>query len=295
MTSKELLSGLFANLADDLKKYGFEPVYPSGARQGEAPIITRSGTSALINFAGEKGKLRLLYSDNKVWLLGAAADAVSEDDTDYASLSSNLFILDEYTAKDVVSVSNEMRETVEESFGKKDYFQKQIEKSNPKAVSRSAARSGSAAYDANTLALKLIGVYGQLRDPFNANMQTYGEFLAEDFFANEAAPLVRETIRANDPKKMRRLFNVFTELFDNGSNEVQDIICVTILGSIRNDPQLISNMLPYLSDPMLEPVTAVNRILGRSKAQRSRLEHPPKYKPKKKKKAKRPGSSLLGG
>ena len=84
---------------------------------------------------------------------------------------------------------------------------------------------------------------------------------------------------------MKRLFNILCEIYEDGTNEVQSLIAVTVLGFIENDPVLVQRIMPYLADSMIEPVFAVSKRLKKSKSAKMRLENPPKYKPPKKKKA----------
>ncbi len=105
---------------------------------------------------------------------------------------------------------------------------------------------------------------------------------------------ILQTIRENQPQKMKKLFGILGDVYEDGTNEVQGLIAVTVLGPIRDDPELIQRILPYLTDTMLQPVLAVNTRLAKSKSANLRLAHPPKYKPKKQK---GPGlmQRLMGG
>ena len=154
----------------------------------------------------------------------------------------------------------------------------------PTPVSKAAAKSGEACYDANTFANRLSVIYPELRDEYRKNIETYGEFLPEDFFKNHAAPVVIKVIKENNPQKMRKLFNLLNEIYDDGTNEIQSIIAVTVLGELNNDQDLLANCVDYMSADMISPVVQVNKYLAKSKSARMRLENPPKYKPKKAKK-----------
>ena len=94
---------------------------------------------------------------------------------------------------------------------------------------------------------------------------------------------------------MKRLFNIFAEIYEDGTNEVQSLIAVTALGFIENDPVIVQQIMPYLTDSMLEPVLAVSKRLKKSKSAKMRLQNPPKYKPPKQKKRKGLMESLMGG
>ena len=283
MTLVELMQALYSGLADKMEQCGFSPVFPADVKTNELPAIERSSSSMYIDYASEKSKLRLLFSDNKIYLLAADKDASTLDDKDYSKIATNLFILEEYSLRDVKSVINELSETLEDNFGVKNVFAKKNGQKKPAVVTRNQAKSGAMSYDSNTLAVKLLGIYPELKEHYYENVNSYGDFLCEDFFVHHGNAPVMDTIKQNNPASMKRLFNVLCEIYDNGTNEVQNLIAVTILGSAKNDPDLMKAMLPYLSDSMLEPVIEINKILATSKSANMRLENPPKYKPKKKK------------
>lgn len=282
MLLTELMSALYKGLEAEYSKYGFSPVFPEGIKANEVPAVLREGDAMYIDYTGAKGKLRMLYSENKIFLLAAPVEADSTDDAQYSRISTNLFILDEYDSRDVKSAINELSETLSDNFGKKDVFAKSSQK-KPGVVSRAAAKGG-ASYDSNTLAVKLLGAYPELKEAYNDNIRSYGDFLSEDFFIHHATPVILKTIEENDAQRMKKLFNILNEIYDSGSNDVQNTIAVTILGAVKNEPTKLTNMIPYLGDTMLEPVLEVNKILEKSKSANMRLENPPKYKPKKDKK-----------
>ena len=93
-----------------------------------------------------------------------------------------------------------------------------------------------------------------------------------------------DVIRENNPVKMKKLFNLLNDIYEDGTNETQSIIAVTILGSMNNDQQLLANCIDYMCEDMMSPVIQVNKYLESSKSAKMRLENPPKYKPKKAKK-----------
>ncbi|MCH5199168.1 MAG: hypothetical protein J1E34_09725, partial [Oscillospiraceae bacterium] len=222
-------------------------------------------------------------------------DVDLSDDSAFNLDSTFLLIPEEYDEKDVKSLYNEINEYLSETYSKKT---KIVSKNkNVQTVSKAAARSGALSYDPVTLASKIAAMFpymSYLKDEIKRNVDEYGEFLCEDFFVEHANSEIMNIIRENNPQKMKKLFNILGEVYEDGTNEVQSLIAVTILGQIQNDPKLIQQIMPYLTDTMLEPILAANERLGKSKSSRLRLENPPKYKPKKQK---RPGllQSLMGG
>lgn len=277
----EVMSVLYDGIAPTMTKCGFYPEYQEGSRKTGCPAYLR-GDGAVMDFSGEKGVTRFVFSVDRIHMLFAANDADRGDDSAFTRDTTYLYVLDEYTEKDAKGIAAEINDYMEDTFVVKK--KKEVSVKNINTVSRSKVKSGLLAYDPVTLATKLAGLYPELKTPLEMNIQQYGEFLCEDFFVNHANRCIENTIRENNSQKMKRLFNILSEVYEDGTNEVQSLIAVTALGFIQNDPELIQRILPLMSDSMIEPVTAVSLRLKKSKSARMRLENPPKYKPPKKKK-----------
>lgn len=283
----QIMQQLYDELADTMQACDFAPVFPEGVGKKELPAVSASGRTVIDYRSEQEGKqniaLRLEQYDDKVALLCAQKEGELTQG-DFAQLT--LCLLDPKTAdiKDIRFVAAECRESVEERFGK--HAKKDISTVKlPQPVSKAAAKSGSAFYDANTLASRLSVLYPELREPYRENVATYGDFMPEDFFVHHGNAPIMATIRQNNPQKMKKLFNLLNEIYEDGTNETQSLIGVTILGQIDNDQELLANCLDYMSEDMVSPVIQVNKLLGSSsgKSIKMRMENPPQYKPKKKK------------
>jgi len=288
------LDTIYQNIRPVMESCGFSAKLPEGRKPNESGVYER-GESLVMDFSGEKGMLRLVYSSDRLHLLSGAPDVDLSDDSAFNLDSTFLLIPEEYNEKDVKSLYNEINEYLSETYAKKTKIVSKTK--NVQTVSKAAAKSGALSYDPVTLASKIASMFpylSYLKDEIKNNIDEYGEFLCEDFFVNHANKEIMSIINENNPQKMKKLFNVLGEVYEDGTNEVQSLIAVTILGQIQNDPKLMQQIIPYLSDTMLEPVLAANKRLQKSKSSRLRLENPPKYKPKKEKK---PGllAGLMGG
>lgn len=280
-----LFTTLYADLESTMSKLGFSVEKPENYEKGTAPVFTRDNAT-YIAYSGEKGKVRILFNDNKIRLLVAEKDAKSDDDSDYSLLASFLVVLDEYELRDLKSTVNEIIENIEEAFTPKQIAKRQQNVKAQATVSRSAVKSGALLYDPATLAIRLAALYPELKDEYKNHVSEYDEFLCEEFFVKNVNPRIHETIKENNPQKMKKLFSILNEIYDDGSNEVQDVIIVTILASCDYQGDMMKTVLSYVNDSILEPFVRVNKILKSSKSARLRLENPPKYKPKKKNKKK---------
>ncbi len=284
------LNLIMKGIEGTLSELGFQVEYPEGIQKPELPIAT-VGNKSVIMYRGEKGRVRLEFENNKLGLFIARADESDAPDDDMPRISLSLLELETFEERDLKYIFEEYIETLEKNFSNKNSM---AGKKLPTPVSRTQAKSGALSYDANTLGSRFTTIYPELREEYKSNIETYGEFLAEDFFVNHGNAIVIETIRENDKVKMRKLFNLLNDIYEDGTNDTQSLVGVTILGvSLAENPDLVDNAKSYFSDTMKEPVGEIISYLSKSKSARMRLENPPLYKPKKDKK-KGMVSSMLG-
>ena len=238
--------------------------------------VTEEDETAFAEFKKGDLTLRLLSHDNLLDVMEKVEDG------EFAKTESNLLDLDSYEERDIKSLCNEITDTVATSHGKKA---KQATKKAPQTISKSAAKNGTA-YDANTLASRIVTLYPELKDAYKENFQKYDEFLGEDFFVNHGNACVMRTIRSNDTQQLKKLFKILSEIYENGSNDVQDLVVVTILGEIDNDKELLEKCREYITDDdFYETLVAVNKYLASPAGKKAKelMKNPPAYKPPKKK------------
>lgn len=285
-----VLGDVFKGLGEIVKDCGFEPVIPEGIEKDALPAVTDSGRIT-IEYKGENKAVKIEFFNNKITLLGAKKEGEILA-SDFSQLSVSLLEPEVANEKDVKYIVNEFGDTLVETFGTKN--QKPVKNKLPQPVSKAAAKSGSVTYDPNTLANRFTAIYPELREEYKANCEKYGKFLPEDFFVNHGNAVVHATIRENNPAKMKKLFNLLNDIYEDGSNETQSIIAVTILGSMENDQEMLAACVDYMSDDMTAPVINVNKFLASKsgKGAKMKLAKPPKYRPEKAKKKKGMMSNL---
>ncbi|MPN38467.1 hypothetical protein SDC9_185991 [bioreactor metagenome] len=94
-----------------------------------------------------------------------------------------------------------------------------------------------------------------------------------------------DTIKKNEKQSMKKLFNLLNDIYVDGTNDIQGIIAVTILGQLNNDQVLIANCLDYMDPDLTKAVIHVNQYLGSKNGQKAinLLQNPPRYKPEREK------------
>lgn len=284
------LNLIMKGIEGTVKKAGLEVEYPEGVRPPELPITVK-GNKTIIMYRGENGRIRIINEGEQLALHIATANQSDAPDDDMPRVSLSLLDLETFDERDLKYIFEEYIETIEKSFNFKTTA---TGKKLPTPVSRTQAKSGAVAYDANTLGDRFTKLYPQLRDEYKRNVEMYDEFLAEDFFVNHGNEIFISIVRENDKTKMRQLFKLLNDIYEDGTNDTQSLVAVTIIGaSISDNPELLKNCEEYFSDTMREPVTEIIAYLSKSKGAKLRLANPPIYKPQKQKK-KGMFASMLG-
>lgn len=252
------------------------------------PVIKELGFSKLkgvdnaLAFKGNKGLFRVIY-DSKANILSFECSYEDKgEDTEYQTISKSLFELDRVNDKDCKSAANEIADEVKSLFAVKK--QVNLDKVKmPKAVSRSKAKNGTVCYDAASLANRFGVLYPEYKEDIKKNIAQYGEFLSEEFFMTIGTPKVLDVIKNGTEAEQKRLFKMLGEVYEDGTNEVQDIIGVTILGEMKNDEKMMAVADKYMTEYMSGPVHEINKLTAKKNKWTKKLANPPAYKPKKNK------------
>lgn len=235
-----------------------------------------------IYFKGEKGVYRLVHDKSTNILQFECAYEDKGDETEYKTISRSLFELDAIDDRDVKSTSNEIVDELERLF--KVRKQVNLDKVKmPKSVSRTKAKNGIVSYDVDSLANRFGTLYPEFKDEIKKNVMQYGEFLPEDFFMNYGTPKVLDVIKNGTEAERKKLFKLLNEVYEDGINDVQDVIAVTILGEMKNDKEMMAVADKYMTEYMSGAVHEVNKLTAKNNRYTKKLKNPPAYKPKKNK------------
>lgn len=248
----------------------------------ELGFAVKSSDNDSLVFSGDKGVYRLVFdSSNSIMSFECAYDTEAQE-PEFNTLSRSLFDPVTYNEKDAKSLSNEIRDELTSLFMARKKVNLDKVKM-PKAVSRTKAKNGIISYDTDSLANRFGTLYPDMKDAVKENIAKYGEFLPETFFTEIGTERVMDVIANGGEAEVKKLFKMLNEVYEDGTNEVQDIIGVTILGEMKNDPKLMEVADKYMSEYMSGPVHEINKITSKKNKLTKLLKNPPPYKPKKKK------------
>ena len=235
-----------------------------------------------LSYKSDKGLFRIGYdAKSNIMSLECSYEDRGEE-TSYETISKSLFELENADERDCRSFANEVSDEIHSLFASRKKVDLDKIKM-PKAVSRSKAKNGVISYDADSLANRFGVLYPDLKNDIKQNISDYGEFLPETFFQEIGTPRVLDVIKNGSETDRKKLFKMLGEVYEDGTNEVQDIIGVTILGEMKNDPQMMEVADRYMTAYMAGPVHEINKVTAKKNRWTKKLANPPAYKPKKKK------------
>lgn len=266
----------------------FSLVKENGVKADKISIYQEDEVQYL-RYKGQQGAYKVMLNDgSNILTLECSGD--NTDDAEYKEVSKSLFDISDADDRAIKSLVNELIDDLSPLYKerKKDLAQVKL----PKSTSKSAVKNGMVSYTDVDLATRFADQYSELKDAAKEIMLKYDELLPETFFMEHGTPLVLEILRSKDDLKLKKLFKLLNDVYENGTNSAQDVIAVTILGEMKNDPALLETADIYMCEYMSGPVHQVNHIIGKSTVQK-KLKTPPPYKPKKPKKSVM--SSLMSG
>lgn len=232
-----------------------------------------------ITFSGEKGAYKVAYDKDNGIVSFECEDEKNQGE--FNTISKSLFDTQSYDERDAKSLANEIDDEIKSLYNARKKVD--IDKIKmPKAVSRTKAKNGVISYDSDSLANRFGVMFPETKDDIKENIAKYGEFLPETFFTEIGTKKVIDVIARGNDAECKKLFKMLNEIYEDGTNEVQDIIGVTILGAMKNDKELLATADKYMSEYMSGPVHEINKLLKKENKFTKQLKNPPAYKPKKK-------------
>lgn len=251
-------------------------------KNNELGFKRSSADDKSIVFCGDKGMYRLVYNPDGPVLEFDCAYETEESEAKWNTVSKTLFELEAIEERDAKSTANEISDEITSLFAARKKVDLDKIKM-PKAVSRTKAKNGAINYDTDSLANRFGVLFPDLKDEIKRNIAAYGEFLPETFFMEYGTPRVLDVLRNGSDAEVKKMFKMLNEVYEDGTNEVQDIIGVTILGEMKGDKELMARADEYMIEYMAGPVHEINKLTAKNNRLTKKLKNPPPFKPKKEK------------
>ena len=173
---------------------------------------------------------------------------MAEAGGEYGEVSSWLFD-DSQTERDAGSVGIDFTETLRERLGVKKNLRTERIVDMPTAQKEGA--------DIATFAKKMLDVYPQLKEPYRAHVQKYGNFLYLNFFGEYLVPLLHAALYSGDRKAIKKVFTVFESTYITGDRDTVNAMLAVIAAAVCDDTVAQDNLAKTLAENnhMLKAIT----------------------------------------
>lgn len=252
-----------------------------------------------ITFSGDAGDATLKLEGNILQTL-----CRKKDTDDFKCVSQTLFDCEteDWDIKDTKSAANEVSESVASFFGTAVVYETQENKANAKANTKSskgkaqmtpeienfiaqgqkkkAKRESTITYEPENLANRMENIFPAIKGSIDKNIEKYEMFLPEEYFRENVTDKIIEAIKLEDKPILKKVFNAFNIFYDEGGNDVQSLIVVSILGiALSKEDGLVEKCENYMSETLYDALIPVIKYLktGAGKRKLADLENPKPY------------------
>lgn len=192
-------------------------------------------------FKNKTKAVKISYDEARQSYLLAAADIDEEGNVgDFAELSSWLFD-DSQTEADAEAVGIDFTDTLRKSLGLK------ARAVVGAAVELPTAEKGTSIKIAG-FTKKVLDVYPQFKDSYKEHITKYGNFLYLHFFGETLVLQIKETMKQNNKKSRKKLFEMLENAYINGDKETVNAAVSVLAAAAFNDEQVRAAI-----DEMLSP------------------------------------------
>ena len=85
-------------------------------------------------------------------------------------------------------------------------------------------------------------IFPDLKGEMLKNIDKYDIYLPEEYFETLITPRVMKALRENDRPLLKKLFSAFSTFYNEGDNDMQSLIVVSILGmNLFKEEDLLKN------------------------------------------------------
>lgn len=213
------------------------------------------GDSLTMTYIGEDRALRVFWnSPEQKYLLQSAniVDGAPEDE--WQELSLWLFDPQTHGEADAKTIANDFEDTVNDLYRKAMKIEK-----------RSDIRKNKA-NDIKGFVKKFVVLYPQYEDALSVHMTHYNELLPDTFIEEIIGGYMLEMLRQRKNAQLKKLFDLFSETYENGDVQVRSAVTVTLFRSLIKDENLNELAISYMNDGLKRSWNQMEKILRKEGA-----------------------------
>ncbi len=207
-----------------------EPVFTAQklVRQGGEDVVYTNKTHAV----------KIWYDDERKLFMLDMAELNGAESIEFENKSMYLFD-DGYNEKDAKSVGGDFADTLNKAFG--------VTRTRTSSVDLPTKAAPGATPGEDAFCNRFLTLYPQYKDKYKDDVEKYGDFLYEKFFAETAAVKLKELVAANEKKPIIKMLEMLDEFYVDGNFDVQSTISYTIIGgAFRGEKELFERACGYM-------------------------------------------------
>ncbi|MCQ2461583.1 MAG: hypothetical protein MJ115_05515 [Clostridia bacterium] len=238
-------------------------------------------TAEPITYSGDFGEVELKFEENAINVNCKA------EGTEWKSVAQTLFDLTDETWDDKAtkSAANVICEAVSKYYGTECVYAGKAAKATKDGKSnvvditapaqqakKSKKEKSSDSYDIITLTNRMENIFQDLKGEMVNNIEKYDIFLPEEYYGTLVTPRIVEAMKTNDRPVLKKVFNTFNTFYDEGGNDIQSLIVVSILGmNFASDESLLKNCETLMDETLYDAVMPVVTYLKTGKGAKKRI------------------------
>lgn len=238
-------------------------------------------TAEPITYAGDFGEVELKFEENVINVNCKA------EGTEWKTVAQTLFDLSDETWDDKAtkSAANVVCEAVSKYYGTECVYAGKTAKAAKEGKSnivdmtapaqqakKAKKEKNSDSYDVITLSNRMENIFQDLKGEMVNNIEKYDIFLPEEYYETLVTPRIVEAMKTNDRPVLKKVFNTFNTFYDEGDNDIQSLIVVSILGmNFASDESLLKNCETLMDENLYDAVMPVVTYLKTGKGAKKRI------------------------
>lgn len=193
-------------------------------------------------YKNDKKAVLIEYSDERQMFILKTGDINEDGGYELAEASCWLFD-DTQHAKDAEAVGIDFTSTLKSELG--------IKHTRSAAFTNAvdlptATKDGT--YNISAFTKKMLDFFPNLKDDYKAHVATYGNFLYLNFFGEKLVPQIKEVLRENNKKSVKKLFDILQTGYLQGDRDTVNTIVSVVAAACVDDEQIKENVFSALAD-----------------------------------------------
>ena len=114
-------------------------------------------------------------------------------------------------------------------------------------------------------AKKYVEIFPEYKIQLEEHLDTYGKLLGHVFFGDLINSHLVELLRSEENRsRIEKIFEFINDMYANGEEDVRNVVEVTILEYLGDEPIILKKAFRYLSNELKEASYSVEKDLGRN-------------------------------